>query len=147
MKTIETAYNQKKRVGIALRRFLFRQSPGRKHLPYFGCDVEFMRRFIEWQFREGWSWENIGTEWQVEHILPLTAFNWMDEGELKLCWNWGNLRPSVVKRESNSYLLAMGILEKRLAYFKTDELAKLLERAQLMVIGDKEPEENWKGFV
>ena len=44
--------------------------------------------------------ENYGTVWQIDHCLPITSFNLLDENDMKKCFNWFNLRP--MSSENNS---------------------------------------------
>ena len=37
--------------------------------------------------------ENYGSVWQIDHCLPITSFNLLDENDRKKCFNWINLRP------------------------------------------------------
>jgi hypothetical protein len=38
-----------------------------------GCEASALRIHLETQFKPGMSWENYGTEWHVDHIMPLAA--------------------------------------------------------------------------
>jgi hypothetical protein len=69
----------------------------RKNKPWHeavGYTVEELRSHLERQFTKGMSWENYG-EWHVDHIIPVTAFNYdsVDHPEFKVCWALTNLRP------------------------------------------------------
>ena len=64
----------------------------RDYAPYFGLDIENMRQWFEYQFVNDESWENFGTRWQFDHIIPVTYFDFSIEAELKMCWNFTNLR-------------------------------------------------------
>ena len=46
-----------------------------KSREYVGCSPEFLRGWIESQFHDGMTWENYGTVWVVDHIVPL---KWWD---------------------------------------------------------------------
>ena len=47
------------------------------------------------------SLDNYGSVWQIDHCLPITAFNLLDENDMKKCFNWINLRP-MYSKENNS---------------------------------------------
>ena len=38
---------------------------------YLGCDIQMLRQHIESQFTEGMSWKNYGSEWHIDHKVPL----------------------------------------------------------------------------
>lgn len=60
-----------------------------------GCTVEELKQHLESQFRDGMSWNNYGgkTGWQVDHIIPRSYFNLIDEYQLRICFNYRNLQP------------------------------------------------------
>lgn len=51
-----------------------------------------MRKWFEYQFEDGANWENFGKYWQFEHIIPVTYFDFSIEKELRMCWNFTNIR-------------------------------------------------------
>jgi len=53
-----------------------------------------LRKHLEGLFRPGMTWDNYG-KWHIDHIKPLTAFNFksIDDCEFKACWGLNNLRP------------------------------------------------------
>ena len=115
---------EKKRMGIALRRFILGTAPSYKHMLAFGCDRDFMRAFIEHQFRDGMSWENFTDNWQVGHIVPLALFNQTDSEELRICWNWINIRP--VSLSQYRPRLPYDVLTDRKNAFPTNQAVDLL---------------------
>ena len=44
-------------------------------LEYLGCDVNTFKKHIEDQFKPNMSWENYGSEWHIDHIVPLKYDN------------------------------------------------------------------------
>ena len=56
-----------------------------------GCDIKFLREFIEEQFEPGMSW-NESDLWHLDHIIPLKYGNPDDEEMLKRA-HWTNLQP------------------------------------------------------
>lgn len=85
-------FREKRKWQIALRRYVLEKSPCAAYAPYFGLDIENMRHWFENQFKEGASWENFGEKWQFEHIVPVTYFDFALEEDLKICWNFVNIR-------------------------------------------------------
>jgi hypothetical protein len=90
---------EKRKWQIALRRYVLEKSPCAAYAPYFGLDIEKMRSWFELQFKEGASWENFGERWQFEHIIPVTYFDFSNEEELRMCWNFVNIRVDVFTAE------------------------------------------------
>ncbi len=85
-------FREKRKWQIALRRYVLEKSPCAAYAPYFGLDIENMRRWFEYQFKDGASWENFGEKWQFEHIIPVTYFDFALDDELRICWNFVNIR-------------------------------------------------------
>lgn len=59
-----------------------------------GYSLDELMNHLEKQFTEGMNWNNYG-EWHVDHIKPMTKFNFTstDDIEFKECWSLNNLQP------------------------------------------------------
>jgi len=62
-------------------------------LTYIGCDIEFLKNYLSSKFKEGMTWENHGTVWHIDHIIPCVSFDFNCEEDLKKCWHYTNLQP------------------------------------------------------
>lgn len=60
---------------------------------YLGTSIENVKKWLEYNFRDGMSWENYGDEWQIDHTLPLNLFNLNEHTDIYVCFNWKNLMP------------------------------------------------------
>ena len=60
-----------------------------------GYTVEQLRKHLERQFTKEMSWDNYGSYWWIDHIIPIKAFNFEtpDDYDFKRCWALKNLRP------------------------------------------------------
>lgn len=67
---------------------------------YVGLDVNTLINWIEFQFDEKMCWENQGTYWDIDHVIPCIEFNLTIEDNIKKCFHWTNLRP-LEKTENN----------------------------------------------
>lgn len=85
-------HNDKRKWQIALRRYILNGYVASQYAMFFGLDVKNLRRWIEMQFTGELSWSNYGKAWQFDHILPVTYFDFSNEDDLKLCWNFTNIR-------------------------------------------------------
>lgn len=63
------------------------------HREYLGCTYEHAAAHIKAQLPDGWSWDNYGIEWEIDHIRPLSDHNLMDDLELRMACHYTNLRP------------------------------------------------------
>ena len=63
------------------------------------CTIPFFKEYIEKQFKIGMSWENYGTLWHLDHIIPCAHFILSDIEQQKLCFHYTNYQP--LWREEN----------------------------------------------
>lgn len=94
-------FREKRRWQIALRRYLLEKNPSVAYAPYFGLDIENFRKWIEMQFTKELSWETFGTLWQFDHIIPVTYFDFANDLELRLCWNFTNIRVEKIQNNKD----------------------------------------------
>ena len=92
-------FREKRKWQLALRRYVLEKHPNQFYAPYFGLGIDQYRQWIEIQFTDGLNWENFGKAWQFDHIVPVVYFDYSNEEDLKLCWNFINVR--VEKLEHN----------------------------------------------
>lgn len=60
------------------------------------CSVDFFKHYIEKQWLPGMTWDNYGygpKKWQIDHIIPLSFFNFLDTTEKYMCFRYQNQRP------------------------------------------------------
>ena len=57
-----------------------------------GCELPFLKEYIEAKFTEGMSWENHGA-WHLDHVRPCCSFDLTQEEEQKKCFHYTNLQP------------------------------------------------------
>ena len=63
-----------------------------KTLDLTGCSSSFLMKHLESQFKEGMHWHNHG-EWHIDHIVPCSSFNLLQEDEQHNCFHYTNLQP------------------------------------------------------
>jgi len=56
-----------------------------------GCSTKQLADHLQSTFKREMTWENYGTRWHVDHIIPCAAFNQTDERQRAQCWHWTNL--------------------------------------------------------
>ena len=85
------------RVYVALNNKGIKKTKSTEEL--IGCDIEFLKKYIEEQFEEGMSWENHGWKtWHIDHIKPCAAFDDLnDEEQQKECFHYSNMQPMWAK--------------------------------------------------
>jgi len=63
-----------------------------------GCTTSQLKTHLESTFKRGMTWDNYGTRWHVDHILPCASFDHTDENQRAQCWHWTNLRALDAKK-------------------------------------------------
>ena len=79
-----------------------------------GCDILFLKGYLEAKFTEGMTWENHG-DWHVDHIRPCCSYDLTLEEEQKKCFHYTNLQP----------LWAQENLSKGGAYSEVEEVEEI----------------------
>jgi hypothetical protein len=82
--------NLRGRLATALKRDYKKSKPT---LDLLGCDVKFLKLYLENKFLPTMSWDNYGTVWHIDHIMPCAKFNLADPEEQKRCFHYTNLQP------------------------------------------------------
>lgn len=131
---------------------MIEKTPCPPYAPYFGLDIENMRRWFEFQFKTDDSWDNHGKTWQFDHIIPVTCFDFADDEELKLCWNFTNLRVDHFQKNKDrgnrlDVLAAKGYFRE--LYDKTlyKPCLKLLEKIDRIEISEILSSEAQQAFI
>ena len=75
---------------------------------YIGCNIQYLREWFEYNFTSDMNWDNYGSLWSIDHIIPVCKFDLTNENEKLICWNWSNLMPVLLlkKVEQNKEHLA-----------------------------------------
>lgn len=58
-----------------------------------GCSPEFLSKWLETKFYGDISWENYGSVWHIDHVVPVAFFDLIDLEQQLICFHWSNLRP------------------------------------------------------
>jgi hypothetical protein len=66
-------------------------------IKYLDYNFDQLRFHIENQFHSGMSWDNYGIYWSIDHIIAQSYYNYLDEEDIKKCWNLRNLRPLLIE--------------------------------------------------
>jgi len=145
-------FREKRKWQIALRRYVIAKNPCFEYAPYFGLDINSIRKWFEYQFAPGIDWENFGTNWQFDHIVPVVYFDFSVEAELRLCWNFTNIRVEALhlnkNRGSRLDVLAAKSYFKEL-YEKTgyQKCNKLLQKIDTIELSELLSTEGQQAFI
>jgi hypothetical protein len=101
-------YNLNNNISKAIRRGLKYKRPGAHWEEFMPFSLDSLITHIESLFESGMCWENYG-EWHIDHIIPLSWFNYNSVGdeEFKRAWSLNNLQPKWAfdnQSKSNKYI-------------------------------------------
>ena len=66
-----------------------------------GCSHSIFQRWILYQLHGNMTKEIYGSVWQIDHCLPITSFNLLDETDMKKSFIWINLRPMYSNKKTS----------------------------------------------
>ena len=97
-------------------------------IEYLGCSAS---EYLKWILtnNDGYTLENRGTSWHIDHVIPLSKFNLDDEDEQLIAFNWRNTMPLAVKENlsKNNKIIRSQIEQhvKNLQEYHTENKIKL----------------------
>ncbi len=65
---------------------------GRSYKNFVSYSIDDLINHLESRFTKGMTWENHG-EWHIDHIIPVSNFDFTDEKNIIICWSLENLQP------------------------------------------------------
>ena len=95
---------EKKKWQLAFRRYILEKQSTRLYAAFMGLDIETYRNYIALQFTDGLSWSNFGKAWQFEHIIPMSYFDFANQDDMALCWNFINIRVAALEKEPDNHM-------------------------------------------
>lgn len=134
-------FREKRKWQIALRRYVLEKNFSIAYAPYFGLDIEYIRKWFESQFTDGLGWSSFGVSWQFDHIIPVAYFDFSQEEDLKLCWNFVNLRVEASDKNKNrgqrlDLLAAKGYFQKLYEVTSYPICLKMLDKIEKIKLSE-----------
>ena len=82
-------------ISVAFYHFLKggKNKPTSEYLKQCGYTREELMKHLEDQFDQNMTWDNYGSYWHIDHIIPQSVFEPTNDQHLKWCWSLENLRP------------------------------------------------------
>lgn len=118
IKQYSAKLKEKQRQSQYFRRYINFKSTGDVFIKdKLGCDLSFVREWLSSMFTEGMNWDNYGSLWVVDHIVPFRIFDLFNEQDILLCWNYRNLMPILdkdnLKKQGNVFFCFELLYERR----------------------------------
>lgn len=60
---------------------------------YIGCDINFFKFWIGYNFDDNMNWDNHGEYWHFDHIKPCASFDLTNKEQIYKCYHWSNFQP------------------------------------------------------
>lgn len=135
MNRAETVYQKKlktkKAQQAAFRRFLRGQSTPIKIRDWIGLNWRETKVLLESKMLDTMTWQNYGTHWVIDHIVPFWLFDVENENDMKLLWNPDNLLPLIWKdnnHKQGDLRFSLLLLTRKKGYSMVVE--QLIERVE-----------------
>jgi hypothetical protein len=100
--TTNINYRIKKSLAARLRNVLVKNYTT---MNYIGCNILYLREWFEYNFTSEMNWENYGSYWSIDHIIPVRYFDLTLEDEKFKCCNWTNLMPVTINYNSSKRII------------------------------------------
>lgn len=70
-----------------------------------GCSLKELKYHLTKQFTKEMNWTNYEKVWEIDHIIPCSAFDLSNFEELQRCSHYSNLHPLLIKenRKKSNY--------------------------------------------
>jgi hypothetical protein len=83
------------RIYNAIKRLSLVKKPGIRYRTekMIGCKIEQLRSHLESQFKKGMTWNNHGSHWHIDHIIPMSHFDLTKESQLLAASHYTNMQP------------------------------------------------------
>ena len=101
----------KDNISTYLNKTINKKMTTNKYLKLFGYNLDNLKNHLENQFKPGMTWDNYGRKkgircWEIDHIKPVSLFNFTEDECIIECWSLNNLQPlwdDENRRKSNKY--------------------------------------------
>jgi len=96
-----------------------------------GCEWEVLIKWLEFNMKQGMTWENYGPYWHVDHVYPCALFDFSNEADRKKCFNWTNLTPlekaeNLKKSDKLDICLIQHYRKRAIEFIEQDPNTKIL---------------------
>jgi hypothetical protein len=62
-------------------------------LKLLDCTFKQLKEWLQSNFKEGMTFDNYGSFWSVDHVIPCAKFDLSKDDDIKNCFRWCNIQP------------------------------------------------------
>lgn len=95
----ELDFRIKENLGTRLRNLV--KKDNNNFIDFIGCEISFLKKWLEYNFVNDMSWTNYGSYWHIDHIIPCATYKEQNIQEQLECWKWTNLAPLEAKSNAS----------------------------------------------
>ena len=102
-------------------------------IEYLGCSSPF---YLQWilTYNEKYTLDNRGTEWHIDHVIPLFYFDLDNIHEQMIAFNWRNTMPLAAKENlSKNCKIIKSQIEQHLKYLSEYHTEQNIEFPQIFI--------------
>lgn len=90
---------------------------GKSWEKFLGFTLKELKKHLEDQFDENMSWDNYGSYWWIDKIIPCSKYRYSTYGEFQKSWSLKNIRPLYKKTcQKKSNKIYLQLIEKYSLY-------------------------------
>lgn len=113
----DPAFKLKHNLRVDFGDFIRRGTKVKSVIKLIGCEINDFRIYLENQFDLKMNWDNYGSYWHLDHIVPQSLFNHLNQKEIELCYNYHNFQPleanmNVCIKRNNLFISKQHLLKK-----------------------------------
>ena len=71
----------------------YNSNPTSTILKLIDCTFQQLKDWLQSNFKEGMTFDNYGSVWSVDHVIPCAKFDLSKDDEIKNCIRWCNMQP------------------------------------------------------
>lgn len=98
---VKISENIRNRIRMSIKRQ--KSSKYKNSFELIDCSPYFLTKWLEYQFDSNMSWDNYGSYWSIDHVIPCAYFDLKNREEQLKCFNWRNCRPLNSIENSSKY--------------------------------------------
>lgn len=88
---VETLYRN--RIRLCIKKKHIPKNTPFDYASVLGCPYEILLSWLEFNMSAEMNWDNYGTYWHIDHVLPVSSFDFSKQEDRERCFNWTNLNP------------------------------------------------------